>query len=320
MWVLGQHDEPYRKLRSSILNLVGNTPLVKISNVIPEDISPDIEIYAKLESFNPGGSVKDRPALSMFLDAIERGLIREGKVVIDATSGNTGIALAMVGSALGIPVELAMPANVSEERKKIIRAYGAKIYLTDPLEGTDGAILFVRDLVERNPDKYVYLDQYNNPANWKAHFYSTGIEIWNQTQGRVTHFVAGIGTGGTIMGTGRRLKVYNQSIQIVGVQPAYPFHGIEGLKHIESSIKPGIFDETLLDRTIFVETEDAYEWARRLVREEAVFVGQSSGAALYASLVIARELSERGEKGVIVTVFPDGGEKYLSTSLFEGDG
>ncbi len=320
MWVLGQHDEPYRKSRSSILSFVGNTPLIRLSRVLPEYVSPEVEIYAKLEGFNPGGSVKDRPALSMFLDALEKGLIREGQVVIDATSGNTGIALAMVGSALGVPVELAMPANVSEERKKIIKAYGAKVYLTDPLEGTDGAILYVRELVQKEPDRYLYLDQYNNPANWKAHFYSTGIEIWNQTEGRITHFVAGIGTGGTIMGTGRRLKVYNSDIQVIGVQPAYPFHGIEGLKHIESSIKPGIFDETLLDRTIFVETEDAYEWARRLVKEEAIFVGQSSGAALYASLFIARELSERGEKGVIVTVFPDGGEKYLSTSLFEGDG
>ncbi len=317
MWILGEHDEPYRKARESILNLVGNTPLVRIKKVIPEDISPEIEIYAKLEGFNPGGSVKDRPALSMFLTALKEGIIQEGKVVIDATSGNTGIALAMVGAALGVPVELAMPANVSEERKRIIQAYGAKVYLTDPLEGTDGAILFVRELVEKNPDKYVYLDQYNNPANWKAHFYSTGIEIWNQTEGRITHFVAGIGTGGTIMGTGRRLKVYNPDIQVIGVQPAYPFHGIEGLKHIESSIKPGIFDENFLDRTIFVETEEAYEWARKLVKEEAVFVGQSSGAALWACIKLAREMTERGEKGVIVTVFPDGGEKYLTTALFE---
>jgi cysteine synthase B len=320
MWVLGQHDEPYRKRRRGILSLVGNTPLVKLRDVIPDTVSPEIEIYAKLESFNPGGSVKDRPALSMFLTALEEGRIREGQVVIDATSGNTGIALAMVGSALGIPVELAMPANVSEERKKIIKAYGAKVYLTDPLEGTDGAILYVRELVEKEPDRYVYLDQYNNPANWKAHFYSTGIEIWNQTEGRITHFVAGIGTGGTIMGTGRRLKVYNPRIQVIGVQPAHPFHGIEGLKHIESSIKPGIFDENFLDRTIFVETEEAYEWARRLVKEEALFVGQSSGAALCASVRLAEELSVKGEKAVIVTVFPDGGEKYLTTALFEADG
>ncbi|SNZ15380.1 cysteine synthase B [Hydrogenobacter hydrogenophilus] len=312
MWVLGEHDEPYRKLRNSILNLVGNTPLVRIKKIIPKDISPKVEIYAKLESFNPGGSVKDRPALSMFLSAMKEGIL-EGKTVIDATSGNTGIALAMVGAALNVPVELAMPANVSEERKKIIKAYGAKVYLTDPLEGTDGAILFVREKVAKEPEKYLYLDQYNNPANWKAHFYSTGIEIWHQTNGRITHLVAGIGTGGTIMGTGRRLKVYNPQVQIVGVQPAYPFHGIEGLKHIESSIKPGIFDETFLDRTIFVETEHAYEMTKRLALEEAIFVGQSSGAALYAAFLLAKEL----EEGVIVVVFPDGGEKYLTTAPFK---
>ncbi len=313
MWVLGQHDEDYRKVRSSPLRLIGNTPLVRISKVIPKDVSPKVEIYAKLEGFNLGGSVKDRPALSMFLDAINRGLIKDGKVVIDATSGNTGIALAMVGASLGIPVELAMPANVSEERKKIIKAYGAKVYFTDPLLGTDGAIIFVREKVEKEPDRYIYLDQYNNPANWRAHFYSTGIEIWHQTQGRITHFVAGIGTGGTIMGTGRRLKVYNPNIQIVGVQPAHPFHGIEGLKHIESSIKPGIFDETLLDRTIFVETEDAYEMTKRLANEEALFVGQSSGAALHAAITLGKEL----EEGVVVVIFPDGGGKYLSTSPFK---
>ncbi|MGC8852610.1 MAG: cysteine synthase B, partial [Hydrogenobacter sp.] len=280
--------------------------------IVPKDISPKVEIYAKLESFNPGGSVKDRPALSMFLSAMKEGLL-EGKTVIDATSGNTGVALAMVGAALDVPVELAMPANVSEERKRIIKAYGAKVYLTDPLEGTDGAILFVREKVAKEPEKYLYLDQYNNPANWKAHYYSTGIEIWHQTNGRITHLVAGIGTGGTIMGTGRRLKVYNPQVQIVGVQPAYPFHGIEGLKHIESSIKPGIFDETFLDRTIFVETEHAYEMTKRLALEEAIFVGQSSGAALYAAFLLAREL----EEGVIVVIFPDGGEKYLSTAPFK---
>ena len=313
VWVLGQHDEAYRKIRNSILNLVGNTPLVRLRKVIPSYISPKVEIYAKLESFNPGGSVKDRPALSMFLDAIEKGLIKEGKVVIDATSGNTGIALAMVGACLGVPVELAMPANVSEERKRIIKAYGAKVYFTDPLEGTDGAILFVREKVSKEPEKYVYLDQYNNPANWRAHFYSTGIEIWNQTGGKITHLVAGIGTGGTIMGTGRRLKVYNPDIQIIGVQPAYPFHGIEGLKHIESSIKPGIFDETFLDRTIFVETEPAYEMTKRLAREEGILAGQSCGAALHA----ARELAKELEEGVIVVIFPDGGEIYLTTAPYK---
>ena len=312
MWVLGQHDEPYRKLRNSLLNLVGNTPLVRLRKVIPPDVSDKVEIYAKLESFNPGGSVKDRPALSMFLDAMEKGLITKDKVVIDATSGNTGIALAMVGASLGIRVELAMPSNVSEERKRIIKAYGAHVYFTDPLEGTDGAILFVREKVSKEPDKYVYLDQYNNPANWKAHFYSTGIEIWHQVGGRITHFVAGIGTGGTIMGTGRRLKIYNPNVQIIGVQPAYPFHGIEGLKHIESSIKPGIFDETFLDRTIFVETEPAYEMTKRLARDEGILAGQSCGAALLAAIRVAREL----EEGVIVVIFPDGGEKYLTTAPY----
>ncbi|MFN3813543.1 MAG: cysteine synthase B [Aquificaceae bacterium] len=313
MWVLGEHDEPYRKLRNSVLNLIGNTPMVKIKRVIPKDLSPKVEIYAKLESFNPGGSVKDRPALSMFLSAIKHGILKEGSCVIDATSGNTGIALAMVGASLGVPVELAMPANVSEERKKIIKSFGAEVHLTDPLEGTDGAILFVREKVRRKSDRYVYLDQYNNQANWKAHFYSTGVEIWNQTAGRITHFVAGIGTGGTVMGTGRRLKVYNPDIQVIGVQPAYPFHGIEGLKHIESSIKPGIFDETFLDRTIFVETEDAYSMTKRLALEEALFVGQSSGAALFAAIQVAKDI----EEGLVVVIFPDGGEKYLSTAPFK---
>jgi cysteine synthase B len=276
------------------------------------DINPNVKIYAKLESTNPGGSVKDRAALSMFLNAIKKGIIQKDKAVIDATSGNTGIALAMVGASLGIKVELAMPSNVSEERKKILEAYGAITHYTDPLEGTDGAILYVRDLVKKYPDRYVYLDQYNNQANWQAHFYSTGIEIYNQTKGQITHFVAGIGTGGTIMGTGRRLKVYNPNIEVIGIQPAYPFHGIEGLKHIESSIKPGIFDETFLDRTIFVDTEEAYELTRRLAKEEGLFVGQSSGAALAGAIKLAKEL----ESGLIVTVFPDGGDRYLSTRVW----
>jgi cysteine synthase B len=295
------------------LELVGNTPLVRIKKVLEAfDINPNVKIYAKLESTNPGGSVKDRAALSMFLNAIKKGIIQKDKAVIDATSGNTGIALAMVGASLGIKVELAMPSNVSEERKKILEAYGAITHYTDPLEGTDGAILYVRDLVKKYPDRYVYLDQYNNQANWQAHFYSTGIEIYNQTKGQITHFVAGIGTGGTIMGTGRRLKVYNPNIEVIGIQPAYPFHGIEGLKHIESSIKPGIFDETFLDRTIFVDTEEAYELTRRLAKEEGLFVGQSSGAALAGAIKLAKEL----ESGLIVTVFPDGGDRYLSTRVW----
>ncbi|MDM7273822.1 cysteine synthase B [Sulfurihydrogenibium azorense] len=314
MWILGQHDEGYRKTRKSVLELVGNTPLVELNRSLPEDIKKkNIKIYAKLESYNPGGSVKDRPATRMILEAINSGKLTKDKVIIDATSGNTGIALAMVGTALGYQVELAMPANVSEERKRIIKAFGAKIHFTNPLESTDGAIIYVRKLVEKYPDKYYYIDQYNNDANWKAHFDSTAVEIWNQTEGKITHFVAGIGTGGTVMGTGRRLKIFNPNIQVIGVQPDSPFHGIEGLKYIETSIKPGIFDENRLDRTMFIGTDIAYQRARELSRLEGIFVGQSSGAAFEAAIRIAREI----EEGVIVFICPDGGEKYLTTALYD---
>jgi len=314
MWILGQHDEGYRKSRKSILELVGNTPLVELSRSLPEDIKKkNVKIYAKLESYNPGGSVKDRPATRMIVEAINSGKLTKDKVIIDATSGNTGIALAMVGTALGYQVELAMPANVSEERKRIIKAFGAKIHFTNPLESTDGAIIYVRKLVEKYPEKYYYIDQYNNDANWKAHFDSTAVEIWNQTEGKITHFVAGIGTGGTVMGTGRRLKIFNPDIQVIGVQPDSPFHGIEGLKYIETSIKPGIFDENRLDRTIFIGTDIAYQRARELSRLEGIFVGQSSGAAYEAAIKVAREI----DKGVIVFICPDGGEKYLTTALYD---
>jgi len=314
MWILGEHDEPVRKPRKSILELVGNTPLVKLENSVPDDIKEKpVNIYAKLEGYNPGGSVKDRPATRMVLEAIQSGKLTKDKIILDATSGNTGIALAMVGTALGYRVELAMPSNVSEERKKIIQAFGAKIHYTNPLESTDGAIIYVRKLVEKYPDKYYYIDQYNNDANWRSHYYSTAVEIWKQTEGKITHFIAGIGTGGTIMGTGRRLKVFNPEIQIIGVQPDSPFHGIEGLKYIETSIKPGIFDENRLDRTMFIGTDISYERARELAKKEGIFVGQSSGAAFEAAIQIAREIKE----GVIVFVCPDGGEKYLTTTLWE---
>ncbi|NPA58783.1 MAG: cysteine synthase B [Aquificae bacterium] len=314
MWILGDHDEPVRKARKSILQLVGNTPLIKLEKSLPEDLKDKpVEIYAKLEGYNPGGSVKDRPATRMIVEAIQSGKLTKDKIILDATSGNTGIALAMVGTALGYRVELAMPSNVSEERKKIIQAYGAKIHYTDPLQSTDGAILYVRELIEKYPDRYYYIDQYNNDANWRSHFYSTAIEIWKQTEGKITHFIAGIGTGGTIMGTGRRLKIFNPDIQIIGVQPDSPFHGIEGLKYIETSIKPGIFDENRLDRTMFIGTDISYQRARELARKEGVFVGQSSGAAFEASIRLAREINE----GVIVFVCPDGGEKYLTTPLWE---
>ena len=314
MWILGNHDEPVRKTRNSVLELVGNTPLVKLDKSLPEDIKKkNIEIYAKLESYNPGGSVKDRPATRMIVEAIQSGKLTKDKIILDATSGNTGIALAMVGTALGYRVELAMPSNVSEERKKIIQAYGAKIHFTDPLQSTDGAILYVRELIKKHPEKYFYIDQYNNDANWRSHFYSTAIEIWNQTDQKITHFIAGIGTGGTIMGTGRRLKIFNPDIQVIGVQPDSPFHGIEGLKYIETSIKPGIFDENRLDRTMFIDTDSSYEKARKLARDEGIFVGQSSGAAFEAAVRLAREIDE----GVIVFICPDGGEKYLTTALWE---
>ncbi|ACO04272.1 MAG TPA: cysteine synthase B [Persephonella sp.] len=314
MWILGEHDENIRKTRRSILELVGNTPLIKLENSLPEDIKEkDVEIYAKLEGYNPGGSVKDRPATRMLVEAVKSGKLTKDKIILDATSGNTGIALAMIGTALGFRVELAMPANVSEERKKIIQAFGAKIHYTNPLESTDGAIIYVRKLIEKYPDRYFYVDQYNNDANWRSHYYSTAVEIWKQTEGRITHFVAGIGTGGTVMGTGRRLKIFNPDIQVIGVQPDSPFHGIEGLKYIETSIKPGIFDENRLDRTMFIGTDISYERARELARKEGIFVGQSSGAAFEAAIQLAREIDE----GVIVFICPDGGEKYLTTALWE---
>jgi len=314
LWILGEHDEPVRKTRNSILQLVGNTPLIKLDKSLPDDIKDSpVEIYAKLEGYNPGGSVKDRPATRMIVEAIQSGKLTKDKIILDATSGNTGIALSMVGTALGYRVELAMPSNVSEERKRIIQAYGAKIHYTDPLQSTDGAIIYVRELIEKYPDRYCYVDQYNNDANWRSHFYSTAVEIWNQTEGRITHFIAGIGTGGTIMGTGRRLKIFNPHVQIIGVQPDSPFHGIEGLKYIETSIKPGIFDENRLDRTMFIGTDISYERARELAKKEGVFVGQSSGAAFEAAIQLAREIKE----GVVVFVCPDGGEKYLTTALWE---
>jgi len=314
LWILGEHDENIRKTRRSILELVGNTPLIKLENSLPEDIKEkDVEIYAKLEGYNPGGSVKDRPATRMLVEAVKSGKLTKDKIILDATSGNTGIALAMIGTALGFRVELAMPANVSEERKKIIQAFGAKIHYTNPLESTDGAIIYVRKLIEKYPDRYFYVDQYNNDANWRSHYYSTAVEIWKQTEGRITHFVAGIGTGGTVMGTGRRLKIFNPDIQVIGVQPDSPFHGIEGLKYIETSIKPGIFDENRLDRTMFIGTDISYERARELARKEGIFVGQSSGAAFEAAIQLAREIDE----GVIVFICPDGGEKYLTTALWE---
>lgn len=297
----------------SVLHLVGNTPLLKITKVAT-GLSPRVHVFAKLEGFNPGGSVKDRPALKMVEEGLRTGSLAPGKIILESTSGNTGIALAMVGAVLGYPVELVMPANVSVERKKIIAAYGARMVFSNPLEGSDGAIRLCQRLLHEAPERYFKPDQYFNEANPLAHYETTGPEIWYQTEGRVTHFVAGIGTGGTIMGTGRYLKERNPRVHIVAVEPDDAFHGLEGLKHMASSIVPGIYHEERLDRKISVSTEAAYEAVYRLGREEGVLVGQSSGAALWAALKIARELDE----GVVVTLFPDFGDKYLSTNLWVG--
>ncbi|MFQ6059069.1 MAG: PLP-dependent cysteine synthase family protein [Anaerolineae bacterium] len=293
-------------LAGSLLSHIGNTPLLRL-NRLTRGLQ-GVEIYVKAEWFNPGGSVKDRPALRMIEEGERSGELTKDKVILDATSGNTGIAYAMIGAVKGYRVELAMPANASEERKRILRAYGAEIILTDPLQGTDGAICEVCRRYATHPDRYFWPDQYNNPANWQAHYDTTGPEIWAQSEGRVTHFVAGVGTSGTLMGAGRRLKTYNPAIQVIAVEPADPLEVIEGLKHMATSIVPGIYDPAFPDAKIAVTAEEAYQMARRLAREEGLFVGFSSGAAMHAALELARQL----EEGVIVTVFPDGGDKYLS--------
>jgi S-sulfo-L-cysteine synthase (O-acetyl-L-serine-dependent) len=298
----------------SVLDLVGNTPLLEITRLTEGLLRPGVRIYAKLEGFNPGGSVKDRAARKMIEIGLARGDLRPDKVILDSTSGNTGIALAMVGAALGYPVELVMASNVSRERKKIIEAFGAKAIYSDPLEGSDGAIVLCRKILAENPERYFKPDQYNNEANPLAHFETTGPEIWHQTGGAVTNFVAGIGTGGTIMGTGRFLKSRNPDIKVTAVEPDDPMHGLEGLKHMASSIVPGIYHEEELDDKIQVSTEDAYEMVYALAQFEGILVGQSSGAAMIAALKVARSLRE----GCVVTIFSDFGDKYLSTNLWIG--
>ncbi|MBW7956715.1 MAG: cysteine synthase [Deltaproteobacteria bacterium] len=305
-------EKAFSMAKNSVLDLVGNTPLVKINN-IARDLPPEVEVYAKLEGYNPGGSVKDRAALNMIEDAEASGRLTKDKVILDSTSGNTGIAYAWIGAVKGYKVELVVPANVSEERKKILHAFGAKVIFSNPLEGSDGAIRLAWKLYVDDPEKYCKLDQYNNPSNPLAHFNGTGVEIYEQTGGRVTHFVASIGTGGTVMGTGRRLKEYSKDIRVIAVEPATPFHGLEGLKHMASSIVPGIYHEEELDEKIPAPTEESYEMAKRLAREEGLLVGQSSGAAMWAALEVAKKL----KKGVVVAIFPDGGDKYLSTRLWE---
>ncbi|MSR84371.1 MAG: cysteine synthase [Candidatus Latescibacteria bacterium] len=293
----------------SVVDQIGNTPLLRLRD---PSLPPRVEVYAKLEFFNPGGSVKDRPARRMIEEGECGGQLQPGKIILDSTSGNTGIAYAMIGAAKGYPVMLAMPGSVTQERRAILAAYGAEVVFTDPGEGSDGAILEARRIYEAAPERYFKPDQYNNPANWQAHRDTTAPEIWAQTQGRVTHFVATMGTSGTVMGTGRGLKALNPRVQVIGAEPAEPFHGIEGLKHMGSSIVPGIYEESFLDRKVLLETDTAYDNTLRLARELGVLVGQSSGGAYWAALQVARELAE----GVVVTVFCDGGDKYMSTPMW----
>jgi cysteine synthase B len=292
-----------------LLELIGHTPLVRLERVVSD--FPNAEFYAKAEWFNPGGSVKDRAAYSMVRDGERRGALRPGKIILDATSGNTGIAYAMVGAALGYKVKLCLPTSASPERKQILGAYGVEIIYTPGDEGTDGAIRKVREVYDAEPEKYFYPDQYSNPANPAAHYNSTAPEIWEQTIGRVTHFIAGLGTSGTFVGTTRRLKELNPAIQCISVQPDSGFHGLEGLKHMETAIVPAIYDKTLADLNLGVETEPAQRLTKRLAREEGILAGVSAGAALWAGIDIAKKLPKQ-ERAVIVMIFPDSGEKYLS--------
>jgi cysteine synthase B len=296
-----------------VLDLIGRTPLVRLRRFERE--TPGVELYAKAEWQNPGGSVKDRAAARMIAEGEASGKLRPGLTIVDATSGNTGIAYAMVGAARGYKVKLFLPENASPERKLILRAFGAELVLTSPLEGTDGAIREVRRLVAQEPDGYFYPDQYSNEANWRAHYEGTGPEIIEQTGGRITHFVAGLGTSGTFVGTGRALRRFNPSIKLCSFQPDSPFHGLEGLKHMATAMVPAIYDPALADEDLSVSTEDAHRYVRRLAREEGLLVGISAGAALAATLSVARRL----EAGVVVTVFPDGAEKYLSESFWTAD-
>jgi S-sulfo-L-cysteine synthase (O-acetyl-L-serine-dependent) len=295
----------------SVVDLIGNTPLVRLRSF--EDGLDNVELYAKLEGKNPGGSVKDRPAARMIAEGEKAGKLQAGKTILDATSGNTGIAYAMIAASRRIPVRLCIPDNVTPERKRILLAYGADLVLTNPLEGSDGAIRMARKLYAEEPDRYFYPDQYNNDANWQAHFETTAPEIVEQTGGRITHFVTGLGTSGTFMGVGRRLRQFDPKIRLISMQPAEALHGLEGLKHMASAIVPGIYDATLADEDVRTGTEDAYEMTRQLARREGLLVGISSGANLAAALDVARRTSN----AVIVTIFCDGGDKYLSERFWD---
>ena len=295
----------------SLIDRIGRTPLLRLSR-LARSLPRAVEVYVKAEWFNPGGSVKDRPVLRMITEAERDGRLGSGKTILDSTSGNAGIAYAMIGAIKGYPVELVLPASASEERKRIIAAYGARIVLSDPLEGSDGAIRVAREMLAAAPERYFKPDQYNNPANWQAHYDTTGVEVLEQTNGRVTHFVAGLGTTGTVVGAGRRLHEADPRIRVIAVEPDAALHGLEGLKHIASSIVPGIYDPSVHDEKIGVATEAGYEMARRLAREEGLFVGTSTGAAVHAALAVASRL----RAGVVVAIAPDGGDRYLSTPLW----
>ena len=308
-------DKNQNAIGSTVASRIGNTPLVRLDRVVRG--LEGITLLGKAEWANPGGSVKDRAAASMVADARDRGLLTADKTLLDATSGNTGIAFAMLGAALGFPVLLTMPSNVSPERKLILKAYGAKVEWTDPDQSSDGAIRRARELAGNEPSRFCYMDQYSNDANWLAHYRTTAPEIWRQTAGQVTHFVAGLGTSGTFMGTTRRLKEFNPAIQAISMQPDSPFHGLEGLKYMSTSIVPAIYNPHLADRAVEVETEAAYAMAKWLAREEGLLVGISAAAAVVASRKIAMEEAEAGRKAVIVTILCDSADKYLSERFWE---
>ena len=307
---------PATRLKATdILSHIGNTPLLRLARMTAD--LPGIEIYAKAEFFNPGGSVKDRAGLNMILEGEKTGQLRAGRTILDATSGNTGIAYAMIGAYKGYKVKLCLPGNASHERKNTLQAYGAEMVFSDPAEGSDGAIRLCREIYAQDPEQYFYSDQYNNPANWKAHFHGTASEIIAQTEGRITHFVACLGTSGTFMGTSRRLHRDKPEVRCISAQPSSGFHGLEGLKHMPTAIVPGIYDAGIADENVWIETEDAYDMVRRLARDEALLVGISSGANLVAARRIGRELLEAGKSGVIVTVLCDGAAKYLSEPFWQ---
>src|SRR5437870_10417486 len=307
-------DAGSSRLGQSALDRIGNTPLLRFSRLTRE--MPEIELLGKAEWFNPGGSVKDRAASNIVAEGRASGTFKSGQTLLDSTSGNTGIAYAMIGAAQGFPVTLCMPENVSVERKRILHAYGANIMYTDPGEGSDGAIRKVRELAAERPDKYFYADQYSNDANWRAHYHGTANEIWQQTEGHVTHFVSMMGTSGTFVGTARRLKELNPQIRCISLQPDSAFHGIEGAKHMATAIVPKIYDASLADEDIGISTEDAHAMVRRLAREEGLLVGISAGAAVVGCLQVARSLG-KNEQAVFVTILPDSGDKYLSERFWE---